>query len=559
LYLKTILADGANFKVVLMSQRGEMKKIRRNAPCPCGSNKKFKKCHGSLLAQESVRTPPSDSVPLEIVRKRDEIAVKRIQQAGQQGLGKPIMSVEFNGHRFVAVGDELRWSSNWKTFTDFLPDYIKSVFGKDWWLGCISKPKDELHPILLWATLTFEHQSAIKESPGEIRTSAATGAMSAYLTLAYDLYLIQHNGTLQSKLVERLKHPDQFGGARYEVFVAAALTRAGFEIEFENEDDRTTSHCEFIATHKVSNRKFSVEAKHRAGTKFRIGRQLNRALSKNAKHERLVFIDINTPDRSAVGQSSSELLERVLDDVRPFENTLVGGAQLPQTYLVISNLPHHHHLGSTRYFAGALMEGFRIPDFKYDHGFPTVRAAIESRERHQPMFDLGKSLQNHSQIPSTFDGEIPEFAFGEAQLRFLVNQQYLINFNGVERLARLTSATVDEVKQVVHCAYHFEDTDEAAFFSNRLSDAELAIWRKNSDTYFGVVSPSAKPVRDPVELYEFFMSANRNLEKRKLLEFMVGAPDKAALGLLSQAQLLREYCIRLATNAWTHVTNDAQG
>jgi SEC-C motif len=553
------LADVANFKVVLISQRSEMKKIGRNAPCPCGSNKKFKKCHGLLQAQESVRTPPSDSVPLEIVRKRDEMAVKRIQQAGQQGLGKPIISVEFDGHRFVAVGNELRWSSNWKTFADFLPDYIKTVFGKDWWLVWLAKPKDELHPILLWATLTFEHQSAIKKSPGEIRAAAATGAMSAYLTLAYDLYCIQHNGTLQSKLVERLKHLDQFGGARYEVFVAAALTRAGFEIEFENEDDRSTSHCEFTATHKESNRKFSVEAKHRAGTRFRFGRQLNRALSKHAKHERLVFIDINMPDMAEGGQSTPELLERVLDDVRPFEKTLVGGVQLPQTYLVISNLPHHHHLGSTRYFAGALMEGFRTPDFKYDHGFPTVRAAIESRERHQPMFDLGKSLQNHSQIPSTFDGEIPEFAFGEAQRRFVVNQQYLITFNGIERLARLTSACVDEITQVVHCAYHFEDTDEVAILPNRLSDAELAIWRKHPDTYFGVASPSAKPVRDPVELYDFFISANRNLEKRKLLEFMVGAPDITTLGQLNQTQLIKEYCIRLATDAWTRAMNDAQG
>ena len=28
-------------------------KVGRNAPCPCGSGKKFKQCHGAQVAQES--------------------------------------------------------------------------------------------------------------------------------------------------------------------------------------------------------------------------------------------------------------------------------------------------------------------------------------------------------------------------------------------------------------------------------------------------------------------------------------------------------------------------
>jgi preprotein translocase subunit SecA len=33
-------------------KRGEFDKVGRNDPCPCGSGKKFKKCHGTLLAGE---------------------------------------------------------------------------------------------------------------------------------------------------------------------------------------------------------------------------------------------------------------------------------------------------------------------------------------------------------------------------------------------------------------------------------------------------------------------------------------------------------------------------
>ena len=41
----------------------------------------------------------------------------------------------------------------------------------------------------------------------------------------------------------------------------ALFAKAGFTIEFENEDDSSTSHCEFTATHSITGKQFSVEAK----------------------------------------------------------------------------------------------------------------------------------------------------------------------------------------------------------------------------------------------------------------------------------------------------------
>ena len=32
--------------------KGDLDKVGRNDPCPCGSGKKFKKCHGALLQEE---------------------------------------------------------------------------------------------------------------------------------------------------------------------------------------------------------------------------------------------------------------------------------------------------------------------------------------------------------------------------------------------------------------------------------------------------------------------------------------------------------------------------
>src|SRR5271156_6979312 len=56
----------------------------------------------------------------------------RLQRERQQGLGKPIISAEVGGTRLVAIGNRLVYSEKFKTFQDFLGEYIKGVLGADW-------------------------------------------------------------------------------------------------------------------------------------------------------------------------------------------------------------------------------------------------------------------------------------------------------------------------------------------------------------------------------------------------------------------------------------------
>jgi hypothetical protein len=50
------------------------------------------------------------------------------QRIEQQGLGKPIIATRMdNGHQFVAVNNRLLYSKKWKTFHDFLGDYLKDA------------------------------------------------------------------------------------------------------------------------------------------------------------------------------------------------------------------------------------------------------------------------------------------------------------------------------------------------------------------------------------------------------------------------------------------------
>ena len=118
---------------------------------------------------------------------------------------------------------------------------------------------------------------------GKVQTMPSIGVVSAYLQLAYSLYLIAHNQNLEERLIRRLKQPDQFLPAYYEASVFGALIRAGFELEFEDETDSSTTHCEVAATFRKSGRKFSVEAKMRQAStaSLDIGRQIKRHYGKS--------------------------------------------------------------------------------------------------------------------------------------------------------------------------------------------------------------------------------------------------------------------------------------
>lgn len=100
-------------------------KIGRNQPCPCGSGRKYKRCCGSTLNDTS---SPSSNFTSALERlKADEL----IRQQ-QQGLGRPIISINKKGQQLVAVGHTIYRSSKWKTFPDFLSDYLKMVLGSEW-------------------------------------------------------------------------------------------------------------------------------------------------------------------------------------------------------------------------------------------------------------------------------------------------------------------------------------------------------------------------------------------------------------------------------------------
>jgi hypothetical protein len=471
---------------------------------------------------------------------------KRVQRERQQGLSKPIISAELKGTRFVAVKNRLLYSKKWRTFEDFLFDYIRTALGSEWGNAEIAKPVEERHPIVIWYQKVCAYQKEQIKEPGKVHTSLMTGVVGAYLHLAYDLYALDHNAELQQKLIARLRHREQFPGARYEVYVAACFIRAGFDIEFENEDDRSTTHCEFTATHRRTQKRFSVEAKRSESQRDRIGGLFNNALQKRANHPRVIFIDIHTRD-DATGMEKPPYMERALKIIRSFEGQPLNGQPRPPAYVFITNTPWDLYLDAPAPRITGVVEGFQIPDFKGD-AKASLREVVEAREKHIEMHELMKSITDHSVIPSTFDGEIPEYASNPDLPRLLIGERYLVpDQDGVVRPAELTAATVSEQEKVAYCGVTFFD-GRSGIWKVPLSDSEMSAWGRHPDTFFGAVGQRSTRAETPLEFYDFFHDAFRRESKERLLEAMVGAPDYETLKTLTQAQLASIHAERM-TNA----------
>lgn len=518
-----------------------MAKPGRNDPCPCGSGQKYKKCHGGIEHLERVAHVMA-AVPG--MRARHE--AREQQRTEQQGHGKPIIAAKMDsGHQFVAVKNRLLYSKKWKTFHDFLGDYIKTTIGAEWGNAELQKPFGERHPILVWYHKLCEQQRLFIKEPGKVSGGPMTGAVAAYMHLAYDLYALDHNAELQAKLIGRIHSKEHFSGARYEVQVAATLVRAGFTLAFENEDDRSTSHCEFTATHTRTGKRFSVEAKR--AESGRVNRQLVRALKKAASHTRIVFIELNTPDPET-GEKVPAYVQRAFDLMRRFEVLDPQAQRLPPAYVFLTNTPWEHHLDSTEYRQLALGDGFHIDEFKLDHEYASLRSAINGRQAHIEMHGLLQSMHEHSQIPSTFDGDNPEFAFINAKRRLTIGNRYIVpDADSTEVEGVLASAVVMENEKAAFCAINTDD-GRGILFRAALSDAELAAWRRHPDTFFGKVSRNRKS-ETVLGLYDFFMETYTKTSKAKLLEFLAGAQDIEYLATFDQPALASVYCERLVGRA----------
>ena len=545
--------------LVVHQEDSPLSKHGRNEPCHCGSGKKYKKCHlqqdqKQERAKQARRNGPSPADIAAMMRQHE--AQEEIRHV-QQGLGKPIISNKLKDHRIVAVGNTVHWSKSWKTFPDFLNDYIKKALGSEWGNAEIKKPLAERHPIMQWYDAYVRYQQETIKDKGQVTSAKVTGVVACYLGLAYSLYLVAHNVELQARLVKRLLKPTQFQGAYYELIVANTLIRAGFTLELEDETDGQSKHCEFSAVSRITGKKYWVEAKMRSvsgilgktdadGTKSdnplsHLSHHVTAALKKPATDDRLIFVDLNAPLNPEDNKPAW---------VEKAHHALVGYERRhdeANAYVIVTNLPFHRMLYDLPAIV-AFPLGLGMPEFNRP-GEMRLSEAYRRKQKHIDVYNICESLGKYLVFPATFDGSLPSEQSGElAGQRVQIGKTYL--FEGVGgpqgTLGTVTSATVNEKERLAYIGI-IRAQGGSVILKQSMTDETIADYKMHRDAYFGDPGrPKDRDISDTYELFEWLMECYAKTPRARLLELAKGAPNFDELQNMSDDDLRANYCEMVA-------------
>jgi len=530
-----------------------MSKIGRNATCHCGSEKKYKRCCG--------RSSPK--VELDMNFQEKILEAQEYRRRLMQGLGKPILSYELSGKRRIRVGSEIFNAEKAQTFHEFLLFYIKHVLLTDQWeRDELAKPDSERHPLISWCQKVSEHREQLVGSPkkNKIYGARTIGVIRAYLGLAYDLYLAAHNAELPALLIKRLQNKNNFEGALYEAYVIGNFAKAGFKIEMESEDTPTTSHCEFVAIHVDTGRRFSVEAKaitsksERSGKTSkppRIRAQLHKALSKDLEHERIIFIELSR-EHTMLENGQPDWLQAIDQEIEKAENELtIMGNPAPPAYVFVTNRAFMHSLDEeTAYPEIGLICGFKTEGFPIKNA-PSMLEAVKMRKQHIELHWLMKAISTHSTIPATFDDKLPEEVFSKEQIILpQIGKTFLVpDENGREVPGVLYDGIVIENERRAAGIFKLED-GRSIIVSMPLNSVELEIYRRSPDTFFGVLKHESRKVKDPLDMFDAVFETYSKSSRETLLKFMAEWPEIELFESLSDIELAEFYCAQVATSMW---------
>ncbi len=469
----------------------------------------------------------------------------------QQGLGRPILAAKLGDRQLVTVGKTHYQSARWKTFPDFLDDYMRRVLDPTWGNAEIAKPFGERHPIVQWYDTYCRYQRTYNHTPGVVGNGLVIGVVACYLGLAYSLYLLDHNVELQARLGRRLKNVGNFQGAYYELMVANALIRAGFTLILEDETDPNSKHCEFAAISCHTGKRYWVEAKMRSFAGLlgktrqdggsdgkplsRLIPHLNAALAKPAADERLIFIDLNAEPQ--MDDSKPAWIEQAATRLEHYEaRELVAGVT---AYLMVTNMPFHRELN--RPVATAICPfGLGLLDFNRP-GYYRLAETYRRHQRHIDAHNLAEALAAYPQLPSTFDARLPSEAFGRGRERIAIGQTYFFDSIGEKGMpAMVTSASVDEANKrvVIGVTAH---GGGGYLLAEGMTDEQLAEYKAYPEAYFGKIMPVSKKVTKPYELFQFWLENHKHLSREQLLVQLARHPNIEALRAMSTEDLLVEY------------------
>jgi len=249
-----------------------------------------------------------------------------------------IPSIVIKEYRFRSIWNNLYRRPKDETFHEFLINIIKWTFGKEWFYFQFKKETDNQHIVFKWL-MDFESlkvNNSIKKiiiDDGKTIETKMTGNIKALLQLGYDFYCLQLVNEFPIFLKNRLTNDREFQGIRYEIAIAAIIARAGFEIQWLDNDKSNLKqkHGEFIINHKTTKSQLTVEAKskRRKGVlnefgNFNnkeeenkiIGKLLQKSLEKTHNNiPFIIFIDINLPPNNMRLIQNNEYLIKITKEI----------------------------------------------------------------------------------------------------------------------------------------------------------------------------------------------------------------------------------------------------
>ncbi|MBZ0114146.1 MAG: hypothetical protein K8J08_16915 [Thermoanaerobaculia bacterium] len=304
----------------------------------------------------------------------------------------------------MLIGNKLKCSKSWKTSWEFLIHYLGEVMGSEWGNEEIrSKKLPDRHPVMQWYDGLCRSQTKYKDTLDEsgFIHGVVDGRAWAYVHLAYDLYLMADRVELHDRLVDRLRDPREFQGARYELSVASHCVRAGFTVAIEDDTDTSTQHPDFIATHKATGEVIAIEAKsrHRPGV---LGYEVQalrepepsvrsialKALKKRPAMPYVIFIDLNLPP---IDESNERTWEnQIADDMERLRKLASG----------------HHEMNAimlTNYSPGYASRPFKAP--RWSHRWYESTLPLHPVSHPEALADLRLAHETYGIVPLWFNDE----------------------------------------------------------------------------------------------------------------------------------------------------------
>lgn len=247
------------------------------------------------------------------------------------------------------------------TFMNVLHDSALHFFGVSFLEQEEAKPFGERHPAIQWMHTYVDHMDRLCKANNTEPGAGQIGSGAAWFRFAYDVFTIGDNAKLEKRLRQRLLEPKYFQAARHELKVAAICVVAGFTLEFEDEEDNSRQHPEFVATDRFSAVKIAVEVKsrHRRGVQGFMGGQdiapgervtirqlVLEAYEKSTSLPYYVFVDVNLPPVSEESVWARWMLEldQTMSDLQaegysdPYPATIVFFTNDPSHYLAANQI-----------------------------------------------------------------------------------------------------------------------------------------------------------------------------------------------------------------------------